>query len=82
MTIEELIRANKSLFDILHINKIDANNVEYIELMEIYRKMCSDGHKKLYIYHYLADIYGMDARSVRRIIGRMGKTVAWTLERP
>lgn len=71
MTRLELLQANVSLCTLLTQNNITPKEVKYLPLYQTYKRLESEGHKKSYIYWYLADLYEIDERSVVRVIRRL-----------
>ena len=75
MTTYEILKTNKSLFEVIRDNRIDLKNLANLEMYEEYLAMHAKKHKKIYIVGYLADKYKISERSVYYIIDRMKKNV-------
>lgn len=75
MTIEELIKVNESLIRIMCDNGIDTCIVKHLEMYNDYKRLTKEGHKKTYIVGYLSDVYGVNERTVYRVVGKMNQEV-------
>lgn len=71
MTRLELLQATETFCNLLVQNNVTPKEVRYIPLYQTYKRLESEGHKKSYIYWYLADQYGIDQRSVVRVLRRL-----------
>lgn len=75
MTCYELIRANKSLLQLMKENQITVNDVETLQIYEEFRAMKKHNHKTVYCVAVLADKYEKSQRTIYNIIDHFRKNV-------
>ena len=75
MTRYELLKANKSLIEMMIANSIDIRDIENLEIVEEFKEMKAKHHKVGYIIYHLSEKYGRSERGIYKIIDRMTKRV-------
>lgn len=75
MTRYEIIKMNEQLFRLLNDNGIDPKDLQYLPMVEEYRKMKSKKHKVNYIVCYLSEKYDITERGIYKIVKRFGERV-------
>lgn len=75
MTRYEIIKLNEQLFRLLNDNGIDTKDLNYLPMVEEFRKMKSKKHKVNYIVVYLSNKYGITERGIYKIVKRFGERV-------
>ena len=75
MTRYEIIKLNEQLFRLLNDNGIDTKDLNYLPMVEEFRKMKSKKHKVNYIVAYLSNKYGITGRGIYKIVKRFGERV-------
>lgn len=75
MTRYEIIKLNEQLFRLLNDNGIDTKDLNYLPMVEEFRKMKSKKHKVNYIAAYLSNKYGITERGIYKIVKRFGERV-------
>ena len=75
MTRYEIIKLNEQLFRLLNDNGIDTKDLNYLPMVEEFRKMKSKKHKVNYIVAYLSNMYGITERGIYKIVKRFGERV-------
>lgn len=70
MTRYEIIKMNEQLFRLLNDNGIDPKDLNYLPMVEAFRKMKSKKHKVNYIVAYLSNKYGITERGIYKIVKR------------
>ena len=75
MTRYEIIKLNEQLFRLLNDNGIDTKDLNYLPMVEEFRKMKSKKHKVNYIVDYLSNKYGITERGIYKIVKRFGERV-------
>lgn len=75
MRLYELIRANKSLLELLSGNGSKAKDVGYLPMFREYQRMMKEGHKQVYIVAFLSEEYGVSEATVYRVIYRFNQEV-------
>lgn len=75
MTRYEIIKMNEQLFRLLNDNGIDPKDLQYIPMVEEYRKMKSKKHKVNYIVCYLSEKYDITERGIYKIVKRFGERI-------
>lgn len=75
MTRLDLVITNQSLLKTMVENSISPKDIEYIDMLQEYRKMRIKQHKVIYIVSYLAKKYEMTERSVYSIVKKMSGRV-------
>ena len=76
MKAHHLIRKNSGLLKHLRSVNVSMSDIDKLDLYDEYRRLLSEGHKKLYITSYLSDEYNLTERHLYRIINRMERSVA------
>lgn len=66
---------NEQLFRLLNDNGIDPKDLQYIPMVEEYRKMKSKKHKVNYIVCYLSEKYDITERGIYKIVKRFGERI-------
>lgn len=75
MTRYEIIKMNEQLFRLLNDNGIDTKDLNYLPMVEEFRKMKSKKHKVNYIVVYLSNKYDITERGIYKIVKRFGERV-------
>lgn len=75
MTRYEIIKMNEQLFRLLNDNGIDTKDLNYLPMIEEFRKMKSKKHKVNYIVVYLSSKYDITERGIYKIVKRFGERV-------
>lgn len=75
MTRYEIIKLNEQLFRLLNDNGIDTKDLNYLPMVEEFRKMKSKKHKVNYIVAYLSNKCGITERGIYKIVKRFGERV-------
>lgn len=75
MTRYEIIKLNEQLFRLLNDNGIDTKDLNYLPMVEEFRKMKSKKHKVNNIVAYLSNKYGITERGIYKIVKRFGERV-------
>lgn len=75
MTIYELLSSNQSLLNLMLKNSIKRTDMEYIGMMDDYKKMRMQRQKVGYIVNFLADKYGISVRTVFNVVKKMSSRV-------
>lgn len=75
MTRYEILKMNEQLFQLLRDNNIDTKDIQYIPMVEDFRKMKSKKHKVAYIVYYLSGKYNITERGVYKIVRRFGERI-------
>lgn len=70
MTIFEVLKFNRELFNRIRLAGIRLKDADYIELFEEYGKMIENGEKVSYTVAYLATKYSISERKVYSLIKR------------
>lgn len=72
MTMYEVLRLNKGLFQFMVENDVQPQDVQYLAMYEEYKRMKKEGHKMVYIVAFLCDEYGVCEATVYRVVKRFG----------
>ncbi len=75
MTRYEILKMNEQLFRLLNDNGIDTKDLQYIPMVEEFRKMKSKKHKVNYIVCFLSEKYDMSERGIYKIVKRFGERI-------
>lgn len=75
MTRYELIKMNESLFKTLVQEGIEPKDVQYLPMVEEYRRMKQKKHKVSYIACFLSQKYNITERGVYKVMKRFGERV-------
>ncbi len=75
MTRYEILKMNEQLFRLLNDNSIDTKDLQYIPMVEEFRKMKSKKHKVNYIVCFLSEKYDMSERGIYKIVKRFGERI-------
>lgn len=76
MNCYELIKANKSLLNILRENQISVSDIDNLAIYEEFAAMKHKHHKTVYCVAVLSDKYGKSQRTIYNIIDHFRKGVA------
>lgn len=75
MTRYEIIKMNEQLFRLMNDNGIDTKDLQYLPMVEEYRKMKTKKHKVNYIVAHLSSKYDITERGIYKIVKRFGERV-------
>ncbi len=75
MTAYEFLETHKGTMEALLDLPVQASDVRYLELYKDYQRLTEEGHKKTYILQYLSDEYGVEERTIYRIIRKFSVVV-------
>ncbi len=75
MTRYEILKMNEQLFRLLNDNGIDTKDLQYLPMVEEFRKMKSKKHKVNYIVCFLSEKYEMSERGIYKIVKRFGERI-------
>ena len=75
MTRYEIIKMNEQLFRLMNDNGIDTKDLQYLPMVEEFRKMKTKKHKVNYIVAFLSSKYEMSERGIYKIVKRFGERV-------
>ncbi len=75
MTNYDILKMNERLFSIMLENKINPNDIRYLQIYEKFLDMKSKGHKVGYIVVHLAAENDMTDRGIYKIIKRFESEV-------
>lgn len=67
----EFLKNNKDLVQQIVELGINPHDVQHLEMYENYMRLTKEGHKKVYIIAYLSEIYGVNERTLYRVIDRL-----------
>ena len=73
MTKYELVKLLQGVMDTLDKNGISVQDNRHITMYEDWLRLKSEGHKYIYIIHYLSQQYEMSETSVYRIIRKFSE---------
>lgn len=73
MTRYEILKMNEQLFRLMNDNGIDTKDIQYLPMVEEFRKMKSKKHKVNYIVCFLSEKYAMSERGIYKIVKRFGE---------
>lgn len=73
MTRYEIIKLNEQLFRLLNDNGIDTKDLNYLPMVEEFRKMKSKKHKVNYIVAYLSNKYVLPSVAFTRLLNVLEK---------
>ena len=71
MTRYEAIKMMESSLRRLVDNNVDIRYVRYVEMYHDYERFTTEGHKNIYIVHYLSEQYEVNAATIYRVVKRM-----------
>lgn len=66
---------NEQLFRLLNDNGIDTKDLQYLPMVEEFRRMKSKKHKVNYIVCFLSEKYDMSERGIYKIVKRFGERI-------
>lgn len=75
MTAYEFLETHKGTMEALLDLPVQPSDVRYLELYKDYQRLTEEGHKKTYILQYLSDEYGVEERTIYRIIRKFSVVV-------
>lgn len=75
MTRYEILKTNEQLFRLLNDNGIDTKDLQYLPMVEEFRRMKSKKHKVNYIVCFLSEKYDMSERGIYKIVKRFGERI-------
>lgn len=75
MTRYEILKMNEQLFRLLNDNGIDTKDLQYLPMVEEFRRMKSKKHKVNYIVCFLSEKYDMSERGIYKIVKRFGERI-------
>lgn len=55
----------------LAANGVDVRDVRHLAMYRDYERLTREGHKNMYIVHYLSEQYGIDIATIYRVVKRM-----------
>lgn len=71
MTKYEALNMVQSSLRQLIANRVDIRNVRHLDMYRDYERLTREGHKNLYIVHYLSEQYDISVPSIYRIVKTM-----------
>lgn len=71
MTKYEALNMVQSSLRQLIANRVDIRNVRHLDMYRDYERLTMEGHKNLYIVHYLSEQYNISVPSIYRIVKTM-----------
>lgn len=71
MTKYEALNMVQSSLRQLIANRVDIRNVRHLDMYRDYERLTREGHKNLYIVHYLSEQYNISVPSIYRIVKTM-----------
>lgn len=75
MTRYEILKVNEPLFQLLKDKNIDPKDIQYIPMVEEFRKMKAKRHKVAYIVCHLSTKYDLTERAIYKIVKRFGERI-------
>ena len=66
---------NEQLFRLMNDNGIDTKDLQYLPMVEEFRKMKTKKHKVNYIVAFLSSKYELSERGIYKIVKRFGERV-------
>lgn len=66
---------NEQLFRLLNDNGIDTKDLQYLPMVEEFRRMKLKKHKVNYIVCFLSEKYDMSERGIYKIVKRFGERI-------
>lgn len=75
MTRYEILKMNEQLFRLMNDNGIDPKDLQYIPMVEEFRKMKTKRHKVNYIVCFLSEKYNITERGIYKIVKRFGERI-------
>lgn len=75
MNAYEFLSTHRSVLEQLQSLPVNPSDIRYIELYRDYMRLKDEGHKKIYILQYLSDEYGVDERTIYRVIKKFSAKV-------
>lgn len=66
---------NEQLFRLMNDNGIDTKDLQYLPMVEEFRRMKTKKHKVNYIVAFLSSKYEMSERGIYKIVKRFGERV-------
>lgn len=76
MTQMQLLKASRTLLELMFENNMKVNDVRHIDMVCEADEMTRKGEQKIYIVQHLSDKYGISTRSVYSILERMHSEVS------
>lgn len=73
----EVLKMAESVLKVLVANDVDMNDVKHLEMYEDLKRLKSEGHKKMYIYSYLEEQYGVPMTTIYRVEKRMEREIVF-----
>ena len=67
----DVLEMAESVLKMLIANDVDMNDVKYLRMYEDLKRLKSEGHKRMYIYSYLEEQYGVPMTTIYRVEKRM-----------
>lgn len=67
----DVLKMAESVLKMLIANDVDMNDVKYLRMYEDLKRLKSEGHKRMYIYSYLEEQYGVPMTTIYRVEKRM-----------
>lgn len=74
MTKYELVKVLKAAMMQLEKNGIAISDARYVEMYEDWLRLREEGHKFIYIIHYLSQQYEISKTSVYRLVRKFSET--------
>lgn len=68
MTKYEALNMMQSSLRLLIANNVDVRNVRHLDMFRDYERLTREGHKNMYIVHYLSEQYDISVPSIYRIV--------------
>ena len=66
---------NEQLFRLMNDNGIDPRDLQYLPMVEEFRKMKAKRHKVNYIVCFLSEKYSITERGIYKIVKRFGERI-------
>lgn len=75
MNAYEFLSTHRSVLEQLQSLPVNPSDIRYIDLYRDYMRLKDEGHKKIYILQYLSDEYGVDERTIYRVMKKFSAKV-------
>lgn len=75
MNAYEFLSTHRSVLEQIQSLPVSPSDIRYIDLYRDYMRLKDEGHKKIYILQYLSDEYGVDERTIYRVIKKFSAKV-------
>ncbi len=75
MKIYELLEVMRSGLESMAANGIEARDIRYLDMFREYIRLKGEGHKYIYIVHYLSQQYDVSEVTVYRVVKKFNKSM-------